>query len=168
MSGARRSSGRVLVLWHLLLTAGWVLLLGVSATAMVSGVVASYFVFAVIGVCLRRRAIDRYCSRLEAGLVLAGVFIIELVRSTWRVGVLVFRPARSRPGFIAYPLRVHSDGEITLLANLITLTPGTLSVRVAADRRSLVIHALEAESPNAVCQAIHDAFESRIMALSAL
>ena len=42
-----------------------------------------------------------------------------------------------KPGIIAFPLTVDRDFEITLLANLITLTPGTLSVDVSEDRRTL-------------------------------
>ena len=48
---------------------------------------------------------------------------------------------RLKPGIFAYPLKVDRDFEITLLANLITLTPGTLSVDVSADRRTLFVHA---------------------------
>jgi len=42
-----------------------------------------------------------------------------------------------RPAIIAFPLTIKSDAEITLLANLITLTPGTLSVDVSEDRSDL-------------------------------
>ncbi len=63
-------------------------------------------------------------------LSLAVLFIKELILSGWRVARLVTSPRMDlRPGIFAYPLKVSSDFEITLLANLITLTPGTLSGR---------------------------------------
>ena len=50
-----------------------------------------------------------------------------------RVARLVLTPRMElKPGIFAYPLKVDRDFEITLLANLITLTPGTLSVDVSA------------------------------------
>ena len=52
-----------------------------------------------------------------------------------------------RPAIVAFPLTVKSDAEITLLANLITLTPGTLSVDVSEDRAVLYVHVLTLDTP---------------------
>jgi multicomponent Na+:H+ antiporter subunit E len=60
-------------------------------------------------------------------------------------------------------LTVRDDFQITLLANLITLTPGTLSVDVSADRRTLYVHALHCANPLAIRRDIADGFERRIM-----
>ena len=38
-----------------------------------------------------------------------------------------------------------TDAQITLLANMITLTPGTLSVDVSADRKTLYVHAIDSD-----------------------
>jgi multicomponent Na+:H+ antiporter subunit E len=46
------------------------------------------------------------------------------------------------PGIIAFPLDAKSDLEITLFANLLTLTPGTLSLDVSSDKKILYVHAL--------------------------
>ncbi|MFN3614431.1 MAG: Na+/H+ antiporter subunit E, partial [Rubrimonas sp.] len=53
----------------------------------------------------------------------------------------------ARPAFVTMPLDAETDVEITLTANLISLTPGTLSVDVTPDRRGLIIHAMYAEDP---------------------
>jgi len=96
--------------------------------------------------------------------VLAGVFVKELVLSGWRVARLVVSPEmKLDPAIFAYRLTVDRDFEITLLANLITLTPGTLSVDVSPDRSCLYVHALDASDVGQVCKDIEQAFERRIL-----
>tara|TARA_Y100000815_G_scaffold48462_1_gene39614 strand:- start:609 stop:836 length:228 start_codon:yes stop_codon:yes gene_type:complete len=68
-----------------------------------------------------------------------------------------------KPGIFAYPLKVDRDFEITLLANLITLTPGTLSVDVSSDRRTLYVHAIDASNPEQTRRDIAEGFERKIM-----
>ncbi len=46
------------------------------------------------------------------------------------------------PGVVAIPLDARTDAEITLLANLITLTPGSVSLDLSEDRRLLYVHAM--------------------------
>jgi multicomponent Na+:H+ antiporter subunit E len=70
-----------------------------------------------------------------------------------------------RPGVIAIPLNARTDVEITLLANLITLTPGTLSLDVSADRSVLYIHVMYIDNDDidAVRRKIKEGFERRIL-----
>jgi multicomponent Na+:H+ antiporter subunit E len=97
-------------------------------------------------------------------LRLIALFIKELVLSALQVAWLVVQPKlRLRPGFIAYPLTVTSDVQITLLANLITLTPGTLSVDVSEDRKTLFIHAIDIPDREALVGRIAAGFETRIL-----
>ncbi|RUT31031.1 Na+/H+ antiporter subunit E [Arsenicitalea aurantiaca] len=104
--------------------------------------------------------------RLGAFVSLAWLFLVELMISATKVALLVLRPdlkQRLSPGIIAYPLKARSDVQITVLANLITLTPGTLSVDVSDDRSTLFIHALEADDADAVIAAIASGFEAKVM-----
>lgn len=104
-----------------------------------------------------------YITRARRFLSLTLLFFVELAKSAWKVTVLVLTPdMRLQPGIFAFPLTVKSDGEITLLANLITLTPGTLSVDVSADRRTLYVHALDCSDPDATIADIANGFEARI------
>ncbi len=97
-------------------------------------------------------------------LALAGVFLVELVKSGLKVAATVMRrDMRLSPGIIAYPLAVKRDFEITLLANLITLTPGTLSVDVSDDRAYLLVHCIDAADPAGVVADIEASFERRIL-----
>lgn len=96
---------------------------------------------------------------------LARTFIVELVLSALRVARLVLRPdvnAHIRPAFVAYPLSARTDAEITLLANLITLTPGTLSVDVSEDRRFLHIHVIDLADREAFIAGIAKGFERQV------
>lgn len=104
-------------------------------------------------------------GRLGRVLALAALFFYELVLSAFRVAVLVIRPnldAHLKPGIIAFPLSVETDIEIALLANLITLTPGTLSVDVSQDRKTLFVHALAVPDKESLVRDIAEGFEAKI------
>jgi multicomponent Na+:H+ antiporter subunit E len=106
-----------------------------------------------------------FWRRSLAMLALLWLFMKELLLSAIRVGLLVLRPdlkTRLRPQLIDYPLTVESDVEITLLANLITLTPGTLSVDVSEDRKVLTIHAIDVPDREALIRDIRDGFERAV------
>src|SRR5690606_38861513 len=108
----------------------------------------------------------RLLRRLRRIGALAALFVYELFLSAVRVGVLVARPnlrAHLKPAIIAFPLTVTSDREITLLANLITLTPGTLSIDVSEDRKVLYVHAISVEDREALIRDIASGFEARVM-----
>jgi multicomponent Na+:H+ antiporter subunit E len=97
-------------------------------------------------------------------LNLATYFIGQLILSALQVAWLVMQPRlRLRPGIIAYPLTVTSDVQITLLANMITLTPGTLSVDVSRDRKTLFIHAIDIASREALIGGIAAGFETKVL-----
>jgi multicomponent Na+:H+ antiporter subunit E len=108
----------------------------------------------------------RALSRLRRLVSLAGLFLYELMLSAVRVGLLVLRPdlrARLTPGIVAFPLTLRRPAEITLLANLITLTPGTLSVDISEDGRLLYVHAIEVKDREALIEEIASGFERKII-----
>lgn len=105
-----------------------------------------------------------YFSRARRITSLLLLFLKELFLSAWKVAVLVVSPKMElKPGIFAYPLKLDRDMEITLLANLITLTPGTLSVDVSDDRRTLYVHAIDASDPDQTRLDIANGFERKIM-----
>jgi multicomponent Na+:H+ antiporter subunit E len=124
------------------------------------------FVLAIFALSLIREQVGSvgYFSRARRVMSLFLLFIYELVLSAWRVAATVLSPRMDiKPGIIAYPLKVDRDFEITILANLITLTPGTLSVDVSDDRRILYVHAMDASDPEATKRDIAEGFERKIM-----
>ncbi len=91
-------------------------------------------------------------------------FLKDLFVSAMRVAVLVLSPTRRyQPGFIAFKLTTDRNAEIALLANLITLTPGTLSVDVSDDKSTLFIHCMDVPDTEALKREIAEGFERKIM-----
>lgn len=105
-----------------------------------------------------------YWGRVGRILSLTLLFFKELAMSAFRVAVMALSPnLKIKPGIFAFPLTVDRDFEITLLANLITLTPGTLSVDVSEDCKTLYVHALDCSDPEAARRDIAEGFERKIM-----
>jgi multicomponent Na+:H+ antiporter subunit E len=97
-------------------------------------------------------------------LSLVLLFVRELIVSALKVAWLVLQPRlKIRPAIIAYPLTLTTDAQITLLANMITLTPGTLSVDVSEDRKTLYVHAIDLDSKEALIGSIAAGFERKIL-----
>jgi multicomponent Na+:H+ antiporter subunit E len=91
-------------------------------------------------------------------------FLGQLALANVRVVRALIAPlTRLRPAIVAVPLAVDREAEIALLANLLTLTPGTLSLELSEDRRTLYVHALGVSDPAALRQEIRDGFERRIL-----
>ena len=83
-------------------------------------------------------ATSSYFSKVRQIVSLTFVFLWALILANIRVSYSVLAPfSKMRPGVVAIPLDIKSDEEITLLANMITLTPGTLSIDVSDDKRVL-------------------------------
>jgi len=153
-------------LWNILLALAWVGLNG----EFTNGNFIVGFALGFLILFFARRGTDgktvapsygRKAWRV-AGLLL--FFIKKLIVANLRVAYDVLTPGyRMRPGILAVPLDAETDLEITLLANLITLTPGTLSLDVSDDRRTLYIHAMYADDPEAVKLSIKEGFERRIL-----
>ncbi|MEX2591090.1 MAG: Na+/H+ antiporter subunit E, partial [Chitinophagales bacterium] len=69
---------------------------------------------------------------------------------------------------LALPLDLKSDLEIALLANLITLTPGTLTLDISPDKKFLYFHTINVPKGDveAAKQQIKNGFEKRILAIT--
>lgn len=90
-------------------------------------------------------------------------FLYELVLSSVRVAWDVITPThRSKPAILEMPLDVKSDFEILLVTNLISLTPGTLSLDVTPDRSTLIVHAMFADDPDALIAELKQGMERMV------
>ena len=104
-----------------------------------------------------------YFVRVWRAIRLTLFFLYELVVSSIRVAWDVITPRDlSRPAIIEMPLDVESDIEILLVTNLISLTPGTLSLDVTPDRKTLIVHAMFAEDPDALVQELKNGMERMV------
>lgn len=105
-------------------------------------------------------------KRLAAFSVLCAVFIIELVKASVDVTMAVLSDKKKlRPAIVAVPLDLRTDMGITTLANLVSLTPGTTSLHISDDRKTLYVHVLDRDSDEEVIRSIKQTFETRVRAV---
>lgn len=91
-------------------------------------------------------------------------FIYELILANLKVAYDVITPRhRMNPAIIAVPLDLKSETGITMLANVITLTPGTLSLDVSSDKRILYVHAAYVNDKSAFIDEIKNGFEKKLL-----
>ncbi|MEE9172184.1 MAG: Na+/H+ antiporter subunit E [candidate division NC10 bacterium] len=87
-------------------------------------------------------------------------FLYELAKANVQVVYLALHPKMPiRPGIISFHTRHRSALGTTLLANSITLTPGTLTMDVSPDGRTLYIHTLDVSHPEEVREGIRRGLE---------
>lgn len=152
----------IALIWNLALMLIWVALTGsFSGLNMFLGFVIGYI---VMGVALRDKPeFNAYLGRVPKFIGFIGFFFWELLVSNLKVAYDVLTPTHHMcPGVIAMPLDAKTDGEITIVANLISLTPGTLSLDVSTDRKVLYIHVMYLVDREAVIQSIK-ALEARAL-----
>ncbi|GAL09243.1 Na(+) H(+) antiporter subunit E [Vibrio astriarenae] len=126
--------------WNMLLALAWVILSGgYTMSNLVGGMLLSYVVLAYV---LRDRPdFEVYFGKLPKMINFILFFIWDLVKSNARVAYDVLTPTHlMKPAVIAVPLDIKSDSGITVLSNLITVTPGSLALDVSTDKKVLFVH----------------------------
>ncbi|MDF2835921.1 MAG: monovalent cation/H+ antiporter subunit [Paenibacillus sp.] len=99
-----------------------------------------------------------------AAVKLFVLFNKELLLSSISVLREVLRPKLGvRPGIFKFETELKSDFEVTLLSCLICLTPGTLTLDVARDGRTLYVHAMDIDDVDELSAHIKRTFERAIM-----
>lgn len=98
-------------------------------------------------------------------VALGFIFLNEVAVSALSVLKEILRPQlRIQPGIVSVPLDVKTDIQITILANMVSLTPGTLSLDVSADGERLYVHALNVEDDGeAIRRSIKEHLERPIL-----
>ncbi len=153
-----------MLLGSILLALVWAALQGeISLGNLLVGYVVGYAIL----VLLARGGVmpSTLASRTVHAFELAAFFAWALVVANFQVAADVVRGTRIEPAVVAIPLDVTSDGEILLLSMLINLTPGSVTIDLADDRRSLYVHVMHMTSPDATRREIKDGFERRVKRL---
>ncbi|GAB4175203.1 MAG: Na+/H+ antiporter subunit E [Terrimicrobiaceae bacterium] len=148
---------------HILLTLVWAGLLGeISMSTLVSGFLLSYGILAFLS--RGTAAYASYFGKIPKVLAFAAYYLKELVRSNLIIAYDVLTPTHHmKPGVVAVPIRAETDLEITLLANLISMTPGTLTLDLSPDRKTLYVHAMYIADPQALRDDIIQNLENRVL-----
>lgn len=152
-------------LMNILLTLVWVALYGDFTPA---NFLLGFFIgFGVMWLISRGSPDQRYFTRVPRIISFVVFFLYELVKANLQVAWEVITPKHyMTPGIIKVPLDAKTDMEITLLANVITLTPGTLSLGVSEDRKYLFVHSMYIKSREEFVSGIKGGFEKRLLAIT--
>ena len=150
-----------MLLLNLLLALAWMALTGeFSPLNFAAGFLLGYLMLR-----LMQRPEDprNYFQRGALMLRFAFFYLKELFIANLRVAGTVLSPRmRMTPAIVAIPLEAESELSITLLANLITLTPGSLTVDISADCSVLYVHTMYAGDIDKVCREIKE-LERRVL-----
>ena len=93
-------------------------------------------------------------------------YLKELLLANLRVAHDAITPTHHmRPALLAIPLDARTDFEILLFANLMTMTPGSVTVDVSTDRRTLYLHVMYVEDGDEIRRSIKSDFEHRVLRL---
>jgi multicomponent Na+:H+ antiporter subunit E len=146
----------------ILLALAWMALTGQFTFAnLVAGLGLSYALLWLMQRTLGPSHLFTIARRLP-GFVL--FFLWEMFKANLQVAYAVVNLRHElRPGIVAIPLEARTDAEITLLANLITLTPGSLTLDISTDRRVLYIHAMHIDDVDDYRRAIKEGLERRLL-----
>lgn len=150
--------------WNVFLALVWV----ASTGRFWFGNVALGFVlgFAVLWFGQRFFGPSAYVRKVGLFLSFVAFFVRELIEANLRVAYdVTTRSHHMRPGVIAIPLDAETDMEITMLGNLLSLTPGTLALDVSPDRRYLYMHAMYVDDADDLRQRVKAGFERRLLEL---
>jgi len=150
-------------LLNLLLTLAWIALTGQFTLANFTfGFLLGYIMLWLVQ---RATGPSSYFGKARQTLGFVLFFVREVIKANLHVAYIVLNPRyRLHPAVIAVPLEARTDTEITLLANLITLTPGSLSIDVSADRKVLYVHTMDlGDDPARFRQKIKEGFERRLL-----
>jgi multicomponent Na+:H+ antiporter subunit E len=153
---------KVQFLLNILLAIVWVFLTGtINASNFTFGFILSFLVLWLISSNQQSR---KYFVIIPRVFSFTFYFLYELIKANLQVAADVVTPKfYMEPGIIKFPLDAKTDLEITLLANVITLTPGTLSLDVSDDRKVLYIHAMYVHDRDEFIDSIKNGFEKRIL-----
>lgn len=90
----------------------------------------------------------------------------EIVLANLRVAYVVLMPGfKAAPALVKFPLRCNNDIQITILANIISLTPGTLTLEVTKDKKHLLLHVMFYSDKISLINGLRKKFEKPIMEL---
>lgn len=149
----------------ILLALAWAALQGdFSLWSLATGYGFGFVVLYVLGrggVVPRRMA-----QKTGQAIGLAAFFLWEIVLANVRVALDVVRPGHTMtPAVVAIPLDVTSDAEILLLSALINITPGSVTIDLSDDRRTLYVHVMHMVTVEQTRREIKHGFERRIQQL---
>ncbi|MGF1556809.1 Na+/H+ antiporter subunit E [Paucihalobacter sp.] len=147
---------------NILLTFVWVALTG--SFAFLNFLFGFILSFLILWIITLSNGDEKYFRLVPKIIFFFLFFLYELIKANIQVAFDVVTPKfYMKPGIVKLPLDAKTDIEITLLANLISLTPGTLSLDVSNDRKVLYVHAMYISDKEKFIRDIKQGFERRLL-----
>lgn len=104
--------------------------------------------------------------RWTAAIRLLLIFVLDIVLANITVARLILGPiSRLRTAFFHVPIDAESELVRVLLAGMITMTPGTLSVAFNSERTRLLVHSLDLPDEAATIAEIKQRYERALIAI---
>ncbi len=134
---------------YLLLFATWILLTGrLSAASLALGLLGIVLATLLFGQMflpgVSGHSVPDLMRRVVAVLGLVPMFLVQAARAAVKLAYMALQPKLGfQPGVVRVPTTLKSSAAITLLANLVTLSPGTLTLEVDYDERCYYIHCID-------------------------
>ncbi|WP_218033517.1 Na+/H+ antiporter subunit E [Adhaeribacter aerolatus] len=149
-------------LLNVVLTLIWMALTGAFTYINIFiGFVISFFILWVIS---RNSEDNRYFTIAFKIVGFFFFFLWEMLKANWQVAYEVMTShLHMKPGIVKIELDAKTDLEITLLSNLIALTPGTLVVDVSDDRKVMYVHGMYLEDKAKFIQSIKLGLEKPLL-----
>ena len=123
----------------------------------------------IFSISVSYNGMDNSLSQLKAVIRLIFFIVKDLVISSIRVAWDVLTPTvYARPRIVRIPIDDLDDVAITVLANAISLTPGSLALEVKDDRQSLYVHLMYAENRDAAVKSIYIDLGNKVRAACAI
>jgi multicomponent Na+:H+ antiporter subunit E len=151
-----------LFLANILLTFVWV---GLTGSFILQNFILGFALsFFVLWISTSFGISSGYFKRFINAFGLIFYFLWELLRANLMVTYDIITPKfHMKPAIIAIPLDAKTDLEITLLANLITLTPGTLSIDVSDDCKVIYVHTMYLGTREKFIDSVKNGLEKRLL-----
>lgn len=104
--------------------------------------------------------------QLVPAVRLLAVVLWDIVQSNFVVARLVLGPlSRPRPAWVTVPLALTHPTAISMLASIITTTPGTVSCTIDEQRRHILVHALDCSDAAQMVADIKARYEAPLLAI---
>lgn len=151
-------------LMNLMLTFVWV---AISGTLNFINFLFGYVLgFAILWLIERRKEKSRkkYFYRVPKIISFILYFFYDMLRANVKIAYDVVTPSHfMKPAIVEYPTMAKTDFEITMLSNVISLTPGTLIIDVSDDKNFIYIHSLYVNDKSEFIQHIKKNLETRLL-----
>lgn len=108
-----------------------------------------------------------YLRRILALERFLRLFLWHVFLANLQVAHICISPElKIRPGIVALPLRVQTDGAIAALTHMLTVTPGSVPLDISPDKKEIYIHCPDLGRLDSVIHS-KDVFEELLLEVTA-